>query len=189
MLIHLSSIQRNVLLMLMLILSYLLAGSVGHRTAIQLTTIVADLRSADEAEEGLRESLRSLRMQAETGVVINTAGEPIPDILARESARAALVILGMAKPDESSVKTYLPALRHTTAGLDASLNFFPITFNPGSSKSTPLQNTNRIPGFCLLYPTVGFSSRNQTGWACHILFSACGRLRSISLARRSHTSL
>ena len=52
------------------------------------------------------------------------------------------------------------------------MNFLPTTFNPASSKSAPLQNINRIPAFCLLYPTVGLPSKNQTGWACQILLSA-----------------
>ncbi|TVR04457.1 MAG: amino acid permease [Spirochaetaceae bacterium] len=147
MLTDLSSIQRNVILMkkgpqpwmsidgpiivwwggqennvrLMLILAYLLAGATGKRTAIQLKTIVADHRAVNEAEERLRESLRSLRMQAETNVVVNADETPIPDVLARESAGAALVVLGMAKPDEATAKTYLASLRRTTSGLGAAL--------------------------------------------------------------------
>ena len=147
MLTHLSSIERNIILMkkgsrpwmsidgpiivwwggqennvrLMLILAYLLAGTTGQRTSIQLKTIVADRRAVNEAEERLRESLRSLRMQAVTDVVVNADEAPIADVLARESANAALVVLGMAKPDESTAKSYLASLRRTTTGLGATL--------------------------------------------------------------------
>jgi hypothetical protein len=147
MLTHLSSIQRNIILMkkgpqpwissdgpitvwwggqennvrLMLILAYLLAGATGKRAPIQLKTIVADHRAVNEAEERLRESLRSLRMQAVTAVVVNSDETPIPDVLARESADAALVVLGMAKPGDSTVKAYLGSLRSTTSGLGATL--------------------------------------------------------------------
>lgn len=143
----LSSIHRNVILMkkspqpwisidgpiivwwgaqennvrLMLILASLLAGATGRRTIIQLKRIVCDHRSVHEAEEPLCESLRSLRMEAPTEVVVNPDETPIPEVLAWESANSASVVLGMAKPQESGVKTYLASLRSTTLGLGASL--------------------------------------------------------------------
>lgn len=150
-LMHLSAIHRNVLLLkrgsrtwtsvmgpiivwwggqennvrLMLILAYLLRTSAGKRLGldhpIQLKTVVSDPDRTEEVRRRLEESLKELRVTAETQVIVNTGGDPIPEVLARESAGAALVIVGMAKPEEATVKSYLPGLRTIAGGLGTTL--------------------------------------------------------------------
>lgn len=60
----------------------------------------------------------------------------------------------------------------------------PSLCNPFSLKDWPLQKSSRTQPLSLLYPTMRFPSRNQTGWACQTLFSASGSAPSISSARR-----
>ncbi|TVR66635.1 MAG: amino acid permease [Spirochaetaceae bacterium] len=148
---HLSAIRRNVLLLkrgsplwtsiagpiivwwggqennvrLMLILAYLLRTSTGTFHGldhpIHLKTVVSDPAKAPEVRRRLMESLKELRVTAEAQVIVNTEEHSIPEVLARESAGAALVIVGMAKPEEATLKTYLPGLRTIAGGLGTTL--------------------------------------------------------------------
>jgi hypothetical protein len=147
MLINLSRINRNILLLkkgprpwgalrgpitvwwggqennvrLMLILAYLLQNASESPPRIQLKTIVSDASQTTDVEQRLQESVRELRVPADTAVVVNSDGSPIPEVLARESHDAALTVLGMAKPDQSMIRGYLTGLRTTTAGLGTTL--------------------------------------------------------------------
>lgn len=106
---------------LMLILAYLLQGSLVPAPDIVLSTIVSSDEEGDAACDRLAGTLNTLRMSAHTRVVVNSERLPVAEILAKESKTASLVVLGMAKPASADLRTYLPRLRETSSGLDSTL--------------------------------------------------------------------
>lgn len=106
---------------LMLILAYLLRTSSGPEREIHLSTIVPVVENRATAEERLRTTLAELRLTARMEVVVNSDNEPIPSVVARHSRDAALVLLGMAKPEYTDLKTYVSRLRETSEGLESVL--------------------------------------------------------------------
>jgi amino acid transporter len=106
---------------LMLILAYLLRTTSGPDREIHLSTVVPDVENRDTAENRLESTLAELRLTARTKVIVNSENEPIPAVLAKHSRDAAIVLLGMAKPDYTGLKTYMSRLRETSAGLDSVL--------------------------------------------------------------------
>ncbi|MFW5695484.1 MAG: amino acid permease [Alkalispirochaeta sp.] len=106
---------------LMLILAYLLRTTSGPAREIHLRTIVPSIENRATAETRLQTTLADLRLTARTTVVVNSDNQPIPEVLAQHSRDAALVLLGMAKPDAAGLKTYVPRLRETSAGLESVL--------------------------------------------------------------------
>ena len=106
---------------LMLILAYLLQNQAPHKPPIRLATVVTDAEHAEVARERLTATVQHLRLRAETKVVTNAAATPIAQVLARESADAALVLMGMAKPTDIDGRSYLQRLRETAADMDSAL--------------------------------------------------------------------
>ncbi|TVQ27375.1 MAG: Na-K-Cl cotransporter [Spirochaetaceae bacterium] len=100
---------------LMVILAYLLQQSFDPDAELRLSTIVTS--DPEAAEARLARTVQELRIRATTAVVVNTEKRPVPELLARESSGAALVVIGMAKPDELTLKEYLPRLRATVDGM------------------------------------------------------------------------
>jgi amino acid transporter len=106
---------------LMLILAYLLRTTSGSEREIHLSTVVPDVENRNTAENRLKSTLAELRLTARTKVIVNSGNEPIPEVLAKHSRDAAIVLLGMAKPDYTGLKTYMSRLRETSAGLGSVL--------------------------------------------------------------------
>lgn len=100
---------------LMVILAYLLQQAFDPHAELRLSTIVGS--DPQPAEARLASTLQELRIRATTTVVVNTEQRPVPEILARESAGAALVVIGMARPDDLRLKEYMPRLRATVEGM------------------------------------------------------------------------
>ena len=100
---------------LMVILAYLLQQAFDPDVELRLSTIVGG--DPEAAEARLASTLQELRIRATTTVVVNTDQRPVPEILARESSGAALVVVGMARPDDLRLKEYMPRLRATVEGM------------------------------------------------------------------------
>ncbi|MFW5827058.1 MAG: hypothetical protein ACOCU4_03145, partial [Alkalispirochaeta sp.] len=103
------------------ILAYLLRTTSGPEREIHLRTIVPRVENRETAENRLKTTLADLRLTARTTVIVNSENEPIPTVLANHSRDAAIVLLGMAKPAATGLKTYVSRLRETSAGLDSVL--------------------------------------------------------------------
>ncbi len=106
---------------LMLVLAHLLQGAVVPPPGIRLATIVSEPEQKEAAKARLVATVSDLRLRAEPKVVVNQNSRSISEILAAESADAALVLLGMAKPDSEETRRYLPRLRETAAGMESVL--------------------------------------------------------------------
>ncbi|MFW5844070.1 MAG: hypothetical protein ACOCW6_09095, partial [Spirochaetota bacterium] len=106
---------------LMLVLAHLLQGGVTPPPEIHLATIVSEPEQKDAAKARLVATINDLRLKAVPKVVLNQDRRSIPEVLAAESSDAALVLLGMAKPDSEETRRYLPRLRETAAGIESVL--------------------------------------------------------------------
>ncbi len=101
---------------LMLLLAYLLSSEVGWRDAtICLKLVVPDETAAADARENMESLVQELRIGGESQVLV-AQGRSFDDILHESSAKADLVILGMATPGEDYTE-YYAGLQERTAGL------------------------------------------------------------------------
>jgi len=103
---------------LMILLGYLLRTSGDWRRAsLSVKLVVGDERAAESAGTNLDRIVKSLRIGAETQVLVGSRSE-FPEILRRSSASSDLVIMGLASPDQvDDFPAYYSRLQETTAGL------------------------------------------------------------------------
>ncbi|ACK69313.1 amino acid permease-associated region [Gloeothece citriformis PCC 7424] len=91
---------------LMLLLAYLLTNVQPWRSAdIYLKLVVPDETAASAAEENLAKFVKSLRIGASCKVLVSD-GERFDQILHQSSAKADLILLGMATPGENFAQYY-----------------------------------------------------------------------------------
>ncbi|MEO1742236.1 MAG: Na-K-Cl cotransporter [Cyanobacteria bacterium J06629_9] len=101
---------------LMLILAYLLRTSSQWRSAkIYLKLVVTNQTAAEAAEANLTELIEMLRIGARPSVIVSH-DQPFDKILQSSSARADLVLMGLAVPDEHFPERYA-SLQAMTASL------------------------------------------------------------------------
>jgi hypothetical protein len=105
----------------MLILAHILSRGVDGGMPIRLATIIRDPSAVEATRARLADTVQLLRLDVELAVVVDEEERPIRDLLAEESGSAALVVMGMARITESNLRSYLPRLRETTAGLESTL--------------------------------------------------------------------
>jgi amino acid transporter len=106
---------------LMLILAYLLQQNLPTHRPISLATIVASEDQVSGAREKLEATLKDLRLSGETRIIINSENKPIPKVIQEESEEAAMVLLGMAKPEVDGRRDYLEQLRNASGRIGATL--------------------------------------------------------------------
>ncbi|MBN2625998.1 MAG: hypothetical protein JXA95_04975 [Spirochaetales bacterium] len=100
---------------LMLFLAHLVQRNSAQHKRIRLGTIVSSEEDMSAAEARLASTLQELRMQGEIFIVSNPEKRQLCDVIEENSRESSLVLLGMAKPREETLGTYLPGLR-TIAG-------------------------------------------------------------------------
>ncbi len=85
---------------LMLLLAYLLLEHYRwRRAAVSVLTVVDREEEVAPTRDGLERLLKAARLRAEPHVIVKT-GEPIGEIMARQSADADLAIVGMRLPQQ-----------------------------------------------------------------------------------------
>jgi amino acid transporter len=100
---------------LMLFLAHLIQRNSPQHNRIRLGTIVSNTEDIPAAEAKLESTLQELRMQGEIFIVPNPEQRQVCDVIEENSRESFLVLLGMAKPREETLGTYLPSMR-TIAG-------------------------------------------------------------------------
>ncbi|WP_319477694.1 amino acid permease [Marispirochaeta aestuarii] len=100
---------------LMLFLAHLVQRNSPQHNRIRLGTIVSNEEDVPAAEARLASTLQELRMQGEIFIVPNPEKRQLCDVIEENSRESSLVLLGMAKPREETLGSYLPGLR-TIAG-------------------------------------------------------------------------
>ncbi|MBL4707117.1 MAG: amino acid permease [Flavobacteriales bacterium] len=91
---------------LMMILAYLMSNNIDWRQAkVHIKMVVASDNAVPKAQENLTSILEEIRIKAETDVIASN-GNSFDDILKESSARADLVFMGMAPPDENFENYY-----------------------------------------------------------------------------------
>jgi hypothetical protein len=108
--------EKNV--RLMLILARLVQLNGGGFRPVRLGTIVSGSEEVPGAGKTLSETLKELRMSAETFVVTNPDERPVIDLIAEHSREVSLLLLGMAPPDEAGGAGFLQSLRGTAERLE-----------------------------------------------------------------------
>jgi hypothetical protein len=106
---------------LMLILAHILKAGFDSDIPIRLATIIRDREQEEATRERLAETARALRLDVESSVIVNEEEREVSELLTEESAKASLVMMGMARVEEGTVKTYIQRLRQTTEGLESTL--------------------------------------------------------------------
>lgn len=106
---------------LMLILAHILRSGHGSESPIRLATIIRDGEQVESIRERLAQTAQALRIDAEPAVIVNDGDREVSEVLAVESASAALVLMGMARVDENNVRNYIQRMRQTTSGLESAL--------------------------------------------------------------------
>lgn len=100
---------------LMLLLAYLLTlNHEWHDSQITVKSIASSETSRDAVEADLDRLLPSARIQARKQVILKPEGETVASIMARESAEAELVFLGLLEPDPGDEQEYGARLAEMT---------------------------------------------------------------------------
>jgi predicted Zn-dependent protease with MMP-like domain len=90
----------------MIILAYLLQNSISWRNAIvRIKMVVHDEEAVELAKENLRNIVQDIRIEAQA-VVISSNKRSIHEIINQSSAKADLVLLGLAEPGDDFARYY-----------------------------------------------------------------------------------
>ena len=105
---------------MMLLLAHLLSLNTEWRgSTITLKSVAADEEDRAHIEEGLTRMLHTVRIKAETRIILQKKGQKPQDLIRRESRGAAIVFMGMAEPEQGKEQLYARRLKDLIEGLPA----------------------------------------------------------------------
>ena len=103
---------------LMLLMAYLLSRNHVWRDArIRIISIASNELMKSQTERFLEQLMPEIRIKATVEVMVRDEGESVVEIMHRKSAKADLVLLGLATPDEGEEEKYAERLTELVEGM------------------------------------------------------------------------